>query len=103
MKSKIQRNPRLLFWGRAFFDVKMLAAIVVLFYLNRGVSLEQVFYLSIVWSVVSLATEVPSGYLADKIGRKRTLMLCVVIMLLAHVGTLFAYVPLPFAGFFVLM
>ncbi len=103
MKSNVSRNPRLLFWGRAFFEIKMMTAVTVLFYLSRDMSLEQVFYMSIVWSIVAIATEVPSGYLADKIGRKRTLILGVLLMLGAHIATLIAYGPWAFAGIFVLM
>ncbi len=103
MKSKVARNPRLLFWGRAFFEVKMLTAVVVLFYLSRDMSIDQVFYMSIVWSLVAIVTEVPSGYLADKIGRKRTLILGVLLMLIAHAAHFVAIGPWAFAGIFALM
>lgn len=103
MKRQIQSNPRLLFWGRAFYEVKMMSVVIVLFYLHRGVSLDQVFYLSIVWSLVALATEIPSGYLADKIGRKRTLMLGVALICLSHIVSLFANGFWPFVGVFVLL
>ncbi|MFH1767428.1 MAG: MFS transporter [Patescibacteria group bacterium] len=73
--QRLKRNPRLLFWGKALTELKTLNAIVVLFYLHRGVTFEQVFYLTLAWSVVTLIFEVPSGYLADKIGRKKTLLL----------------------------
>ena len=39
--ERLAKNPRLLFWGRALFDVKMLTAVVVLFYLHRGVTIDE--------------------------------------------------------------
>lgn len=87
----VARNPRLLFWGRVLVATKILSAIGVLFYAHRGVGLDSVYYLSIVWSITSLITEVPSGYLADRIGRKRTLLLGVILLLISHIITLFAY------------
>lgn len=101
--QKMKRNPLLLFWGRALVEMKVLTAVVVLFYLHRGVSIEEVFYLSIVWSLSSLVTEVPSGYLADKIGRKRTLLLGVGLFACAHLATYFAHGFWQFAGIFILM
>ncbi len=91
IKTKVARNPCLLFWGRVFVATKILSAIAVLFYAHRGVGLDSVYYLSIVWSITSLVTEVPSGYLADRIGRKRTLLLGVILLFISHLMTLFAY------------
>lgn len=102
-KQRLARNPRILFWGKALTELKTLNAIIVLFYLHRGVSLEEVFYLTLVWSITSLIFEVPSGYLADRFGRKRTLMLGALFLLCAWVATWFAHGFLPFVGVFVLM
>jgi len=101
--ERLAKNPRLLFWGRALFDVKMLTAVVVLFYLHRGVTIDEVFYLSIVWSIASLLTEVPSGWLSDTFGRKRTLLLGAGLMVACQVIYLFAHGPLMFIPIFVLM
>ena len=89
--NKITHNPRLLFWGRALVEAKTLSAVIVMFYLHRDVRLDQVFYLSIVWSLTSLVTEVPSGYLADRIGRKRTILLGVLLLFISQFLTLFAH------------
>ncbi|HCC22309.1 TPA: hypothetical protein DEP86_02810, partial [Candidatus Uhrbacteria bacterium] len=62
--NAVARNPRLLFWGRLLLETKTTAALMVLFYLHRGITLGDVFRLSVVWSLTSLIAEVPSGYLA---------------------------------------
>lgn len=102
-RQKLLRNPRILFWGKALTELKTLNAIIVLFYLHRGVTVEQVFYLTLVWSLATLVFEVPSGYLADKIGRKRTMMLGSFVLLMAWVSTFFAQGFPAFIGVFVLM
>lgn len=56
-------------------NVKFLNIVMSLFYIHRGLSLSEIFYLSIIWSVVGLITEVPSSYLADHWGRKKTILL----------------------------
>ncbi|MBU2566920.1 MFS transporter [Patescibacteria group bacterium] len=87
----VARNPRLLFWGRVFRETKMMAAVVMFFYDHRGVPVNQVFYLSIFWAIFSLLSEVPSGYLADRIGRKQTILLGVVLMLMGDLMQFYAF------------
>lgn len=101
--ERVAKNPRLLFWGRALVETKTLSAVVVLFYLHRGLALDEIFFLSIVWSLTALAVEVPSGYLADAIGRKRTLLLGVLLLIASQGVTFFAHGFWPFALTFALM
>ena len=49
--------------------------IIVLFYENQGLRLQDVFILKSVYSVAAVALEIPSGYLADVWGRRRCLIL----------------------------
>lgn len=89
--SRLERNSKLLFLFRAFTEVKILNAIVVLFYLARGVTYEQVFLLTIVFSVGTLLFEIPSGYLADKIGRKKVLIIGAFAVVGVQVVSFFAF------------
>lgn len=101
--EQLARNPRLLFWARAFMEVKAMTAVIVLFYLHRGVELDQIFWLSIVWSITALITEVPTGYLADRIGRKRTLLLGAALLAVSYTGDWLAHGFWEFVPVFVLM
>lgn len=49
--------------------------IVVLFYQENGLEMQDVFVLKAVYSVAIVMLEIPSGYLADVLGRKRTLII----------------------------
>lgn len=49
--------------------------IVVLFYQENGLSMSQIFVLKSIYSIAMVVTELPSGYLADVWGCRRTLLL----------------------------
>ncbi len=88
--ARLRANPRWLSIAKLGMELKAINAVATLFYLHRGVGLDQVFYLSIVWSITTLVVEVPTGYLADRFGRKRTLLLGAAITTLAYVLAFFA-------------
>jgi len=94
--QKLLRNSKLLFWGRAFIEIKAINSIVVLFYLHRGITLNEAFYLSIVFSIGTLLFEIPTGYLADRIGRKNTILLGVLAYLVNGLILFFAHGFIPF-------
>lgn len=73
--SKLKRNPKLMFWAKAFYEVKLMTAMIVPFYLARGIDEAEIILLNLLFSVITVIAEVPSGYLADKVGRKKTMLL----------------------------
>ena len=84
----LRRNKFYLFWCRFFVDLNALNAVVQLFYLQRGLTVSQIYFLGIAWSIGILFFDIPSSYLADKWGRKNTIFLGVLINVLAN-GYLF--------------
>ncbi|MBF8280461.1 MAG: Major facilitator superfamily [Candidatus Magasanikbacteria bacterium] len=101
--ERLKLNPRLLFWAKTLNEVKALNAVVALFYLSRGVTIEQIFYFSIVWSLTEIIFEIPTGFLADKFGRKAMMILGGVLQVLSFAATFFAHGFLQFIGVFILM
>lgn len=79
-RKKLARNERIMFWVRAFLSFRILNIVISLFYIHRGLSLSQIFYLSLFWAAAGLLFEVPSSYLADRWGRKKTILLGLVCM-----------------------
>ena len=53
----------------------LIMPIVVLFYQDLGLSMSQIFILKSVYSIAMVATELPSGYLADVWGCRKTIIL----------------------------
>jgi MFS family permease len=49
--------------------------IIVLFYQDNGLEMQDIFTLKAVYSVAIVLLEIPSGYLADVLGRKKTLII----------------------------
>ncbi|MFK7863870.1 MAG: MFS transporter, partial [Pseudohongiellaceae bacterium] len=77
---------RLLYTARFYYPV-----FTVLF-LDYGLSLEQFAVLNLVWALTIVLAEVPSGALADIVGRKRLVVFAAVMMMLEM--ALIAFAPL---------
>lgn len=52
----------------------MVMPVVVLFYHSNGMGMQQIFMLKAIYSVAIVAMEIPSGWMADVWGRKKTLI-----------------------------
>ncbi|OFX53987.1 MAG: hypothetical protein A2066_00945 [Bacteroidetes bacterium GWB2_41_8] len=70
--------------------------IVVLFYHNNGLSMSQIFLLKSVYSVAMVVFELPSGYLSDVWGCRRTLIFG---SLMGTLGILIYSISSDFASF----
>ncbi len=89
-KKKLEKNFTTMFWVQALMNFKIINVIITLFYIHRGLSLGEIFFLSIIWSLVTLVSEIPSSYLADRWGRKKTLLLGICFALINWVVLLVA-------------
>jgi len=69
----IRRNIILFMLFRMFFNMRFYYPVFALFYRDAGIDLKQFGYLQALWSLAIITFEVPSGVLADLIGRKRIL------------------------------
>lgn len=58
---------------------------LVLFFQENGLSMTQVLLLQSVFSIAIVALEVPSGYVSDVLGRKKTIIMAVFSALLGYV------------------
>ena len=72
--------------------------VIVLFFLDHGLSMTQVIYLQVIFSLIIVGLEVPSGYFADKVGRKISL---VVASFLGFLGFLIYAFSFNFFGFLI--
>jgi MFS family permease len=74
-----------------FFQVFLvIMPVVVPFFESRGLSMQQIFLLQALFAVVVLVMEIPSGYAADILGRRVTLLVGSVFLALGHSTLLFA-------------
>jgi MFS family permease len=95
--EQLEKNFSRIFWIRALMNVKVINVVMSLFYLHRGLQLEEIFYLAIIWSATNIIFEIPSSFLADKWGRKKTIAMGVIAGLFYWIFFLLAHSFLMFA------
>jgi MFS family permease len=76
----LEGNLRRFIWFRLFFNARFYYPVFTILYLDYGLSLEQFAILNLVWALTIVIAEVPSGALADIIGRKRLLVFAAFLM-----------------------
>jgi len=75
VQEKLHRNIRLIY-GLAFFHSFMvIVPVIVPFFVDKGLSLADIFYLQAVFATAIVVFEAPSGYFADVFGRRTALLL----------------------------
>ncbi len=80
---RIERNISLVKWIYITQGLVFVAPVLVLYFGSRGLELSQILMLQFVFSASSFALEFPSGYISDKLGRKRTLVVAYSSLVLA--------------------
>lgn len=86
------RNIRLFIAFRIFFNCRFYYPVFTILFLDYGLTLEQFALLNTVWAITIVLAEVPSGALADILGRKR-LLLATSLFMVVELGII-AAVPL---------
>lgn len=88
-------NIRLFILFRVLFNARFYYPVFTILFLDYGLSLEQFALLNTVWAVTIVLAEVPSGALADLLGRKQLLVATALLMVVEM--ALIAFVPLGHA------
>ena len=73
-------NVRLFIYFRFFFNSRFYYPVFTILFLDFGLSLEQFALLNVAWAISIVVLEVPSGALADTIGRRNLLVVTGVLM-----------------------
>lgn len=81
------RNARLFVLFGTFYNARAYYPVLAVLFIDLGLRLEQYVLLNAVWAVAIFLFEVPSGALADVIGRKRLLVFSAALMV-AEMGIL---------------
>ena len=66
-----EQNIRACLWFRVLFNSRFYYPIFTILFLDFGLSIEDFAALNALWAASIVLFEVPSGALADKLGRKR--------------------------------
>ncbi|HKJ89573.1 MAG TPA: hypothetical protein VJ960_00455, partial [Oceanipulchritudo sp.] len=79
-RAVLEGNLRRFVGFRVFFNARFYYPVFTILYLDYGLSLEQFAILNLVWALTIVLAEVPSGALADIVGRKRLLVFAAILM-----------------------
>jgi MFS family permease len=88
----VNRNINLFIAFRLLFNARYYYPVFAVIQLDYGLTLAQFAVLNAVWAASIVLLEVPSGALADRVGRKRMVLAAAVLMVLEM--ALLAFVPL---------
>ena len=80
MSASLRRNLPLFVAFRVLFNARFYYPVIGVLFLDLGLTLEQYAWLNVIWAVVIVVLEIPSGALADVIGRKRVIVLAAALM-----------------------
>lgn len=101
-KEQLEGNIRRFIIFRLFYTARFYYPIFTILFLDYGLTLEQFAILNMVWAVSIVLAEVPSGALADIVGRKRLLIFAALLMVVEMALIVFAPIgasPLLFLMF----
>ena len=91
MPASLHRNLPLFIAFRVLFHARFYYPVIGVLFLDLGLTLEQYALLNVIWAVVIIVLEIPSGALADVLGRKRMVVLGAALMVAEMV--VFAFAP----------
>lgn len=92
--SPLPLNARLFVWFRLLFNCRFYYPVYTILFLDFGLNLEQFALLNVVWAVSIVVLEVPSGALADVLGRRNLVVLAACLM----VVEMLVFAMLPVGG-----
>lgn len=95
--ANFSKNIPLLYIIKISKWFNMVMPIVVLFYQDNGMGMHEIFILKAIYSVAIVVMEIPSGWMADIWGRKKTLILGAVLGSAGFLAYSFSYGFLAFA------
>jgi MFS family permease len=91
MLKNLPKNTLQLYLIKIAKWFNLVMPIIVLFYQENGLSMSQIFILKSIYSIAMVATELPSGYLADVWGCRKTLLVGAVLGTIGIVIYSFSY------------
>ena len=88
------RNAALFIWFRLLFNCRFYYPVYTILFLDFGLNLTQFAALNVAWALSIVLLEVPSGALADVLGRRNLVVLSAVLMVIE----MLVFAALPVGG-----
>ncbi len=90
LENRLKRNIRLDYISTFITNLNMQSAIWVLYLAYRGLSLAQIGLVEGIYHATSIVCEIPSGAVADMLGRKKSVVLSKICIMISCLVMLFA-------------
>ena len=97
------RNVRLFIAFRVFFNSRFYYPVFTILFLDFGLTLDQFAILNLAWALTIVLLEIPSGALADTVGRKNLLVFAGICMVLEMALLCFAPLGNPEMLFYIFL
>lgn len=81
---KVKQNINRFYWFKTVSAMSFFLPIIVLYWQNNGLSMTQIMLLQSVFAILVVALEIPTGYVADMWGRRKTLILSSAAIMIAY-------------------
>ncbi|NJM38064.1 MAG: MFS transporter [Akkermansiaceae bacterium] len=88
--ADLSGNPRRYVRFTVFYNARAYYPVLAILFLDLGLTLDQFVLLNLIWAATIFLFEVPSGALADTIGRRKLLITASVLMIIEMLCLLFA-------------
>jgi MFS family permease len=88
--ASVERNPMRYVWFTTLYNARAYYPILAILFIDLGLTLDQYVLLNFVWAASIFIFEVPSGALADTLGRKNLLVAASILMIAEMSCLLFA-------------
>ena len=90
MTADLSGNPRRFVVFTVFYNARAYYPVLAILFLDLGLTLDQFVMLNLIWAATIFLFEVPSGALADTIGRKKLLVFAACLMVVEMLCLLLA-------------
>lgn len=90
MQNDLSGNSRRFVLFTVFYNARAYYPVLAILFLDLGLTLDQFVLLNLIWAATIFLFEVPSGALADTIGRKKLLVTASVLMIIEMLCLLLA-------------
>jgi MFS family permease len=88
--TDLSGNPKRFVLFTVFYNARAYYPVLAILFLDLGLTLDQFVLLNLIWAATIFLFEVPSGALADTIGRKKLLVTAAALMVVEMLCLLFA-------------
>ncbi|WP_372371083.1 MFS transporter [Candidatus Uabimicrobium sp. HlEnr_7] len=87
----MKRNITLLYAIRSIRTFLLFVPVIVPFFQENGLTQTQIYTVQSIYAVMIVLLEIPSGYFADYVGRKRSMLVGVIFAVIGHVAYCYAH------------